>query len=80
MEYTTRRFPTLPHLEREGKPAEQIIAVAHEINAEMIVLASAPRRFLDIDILPHTIAQVLQYGTVPALVLPHAIVAKGGVQ
>lgn len=66
----------IQQLLRSGKPAEQILATAGEISADVVVLSSKPKRFLDIDILPATVIQVLQYGQVPVLMVPY--LAQGG--
>ncbi len=65
------------HIEKTGKPAEQILTTAIEINADLIILTATYKKFLDIDILPPTITQVLRYGTVPTMVLPHTISETG---
>ncbi len=65
-------------LERSGKPAEEILATAREMAADLLVVANAPKRLLEIDILPPTLTQVLQYGTVPVLELPKVVAAEGG--
>jgi nucleotide-binding universal stress UspA family protein len=60
-------------IEREGKPAETLLSTAAELDADLLVLASSPKPFLDLTIVPPTIVQVLQFGAVPALVLPPAV-------
>ena len=68
----------LQHIERSGKPAEQLLTTAGELGADLVVMSVTPKRFLEIAILPPTITQVLQFGAVPVLVLPTAVTAKGG--
>jgi len=68
----------LQHVERSGKPAEQILTTAGELGADLVVMSVTPKRFLDIAILPPTITQVLQFGSLPVLVLPTAVTATGG--
>lgn len=61
------------HIEKAGKPAEEILVTGREISADLIILTATYKKFLDIDILPSTITQVLRYGIIPVLVLPHTI-------
>lgn len=68
---------TVQHIEKTGKPAEQILTAAREISADLIILTAVYKKFLDIDILPSTITQILRYGTVPVIVLPHQMTTIG---
>lgn len=61
---------TLVHIERSGKAAEEILLTAQEISADVLMLAVTHKRFLDIGTLPNVISKLLQYGTMPALLLP----------
>ncbi len=70
----------IEHLVRAGKTSEVILATAQEIAANLIVLSTMPKTFLDMEILPSTVTQVLQYGVVPVLVLPAEVAAAGGIQ
>lgn len=58
------------HIERVGKTAEEILLAAQEISADMLVLAVTRKRFLDVVTLPNVISKLLQYGSIPALLLP----------
>ncbi|MHB9110297.1 MAG: universal stress protein [Armatimonadota bacterium] len=57
-----------------GKPAEAILRLAAEEEVDLIVMGSEPKPFLDLQLLPNTVQQVLRYGRTPVLVVP----ADGG--
>jgi|GEM_PF-1470206 len=59
-----------------GKPAEGILRLAADEKADLIVMGSEPKPFLDMQLLPNTVQQVLRYGRTPVLVAP----ANGGNQ
>jgi len=64
------RTVTLP----AGKPAEAILRLAADEGVDLIVMGSEPKPFLDLQLLPSTVQQVLRYGRTPVLVVP----ANGG--
>lgn len=70
----------IQHIVRSGKTAEQILMTAKELSANLLILSMTPKRFLDMDILPSTVTQVLQYSEVPVLVVPPASTDQGGQQ
>lgn len=67
---TTGKFCDVKPVVRVGKPYEQIVQLAHEIKADLIVMGVRGRNALDLVLFGSTTQRVLQLGSCPVLVVP----------